>query len=182
MIPELSPEYGLLPAGRYRTTREEVRTRFVDGRSERRAKLWSDWEMAITLLGHHVPINAVWLHGTFLSDADQPQPVQCLYWVEDLELGKARLDPVSGPLLRAFAMPGEVRRIVGVQVDTQLVPWHCQPDPQDPDDYYAPYLQRRGMVDDLLQRVAAGPVGAARTRIDALPRRGYLEVIVDGYS
>ncbi|AWG52263.1 hypothetical protein P5V93_15035 [Mycobacteroides abscessus subsp. abscessus] len=182
MIPELDPEHGLLPAGRYRSTRDEIHARFVDGRDQRRAELWRHWELATTLLGHHVPINAAWLHGTFFSDSIEPQPVQSLYWAEDLELGKARLDPISGPLLGAFAMPGEVRRIVGVQVDTQLAQWHCQPDPQDSDDYYAPYLHRRGMLDDLLQRVASGPAGAARTRLDALPRRGYLEVIIDGYS
>lgn len=182
MIPGLSSEHGLLPAGRYRATREEVHARFVAGRGERRTTLWDHWELATTVLNQQVPINAAWLHGTFFSDADQPQPVQCLYWVEDLELGKARLDPVSGPLLRACSKPGQVHRVVGVQVDTQLVPWHCRPDPQEPDDYYAPYLQRRGMVDDLLQRIAAGPAGAARTRLDALPRRGYLEVIIDGYS
>jgi hypothetical protein len=182
VIPESSPEHGLLPAGRYRTTRDEICARFVTGRGERRTKLWGDWELATTLLGHHLPINAAWLHGTFFSDLTDPQPVQCLYWAEDLELGKARLDPVSGPLLRGFSMPGQVRRIVGIEVDTQLAPWHCQPDPQDPDDYYAPYLQRRGMLDDLLQRVVSGPAGAVRTRLDALPRRGYLEVIIDGYS
>ncbi|WP_235659390.1 hypothetical protein [Mycobacteroides abscessus] len=64
----------------------------------------------------------------------------------------------------------------------KLAHWRCQPDQQDSDDYYAPYLHRRGMLDDLLQRVASGPAGAARTRLDASPRRGYLEVIVDGYS
>ena len=182
MIPELSSEHGLLPAGRYRTTREEIHARVVTGRGARRAKLWGDWELATTLLGQHIPINAAWLHGTFFSDVPDPQRVQCLYWAEDLELGKARLNPVSGPLLRGFSKPGQVHKIVGVEVDTQLVPWHCQPDPQDPDDYYPAYLQRRGMLDDLLQRVASGPLGATRTRLDALPRRGYLEVIIDGYS
>ncbi|WP_228845060.1 DUF6932 family protein [Mycobacteroides abscessus] len=178
----MSSEHGLLPAGRYRATREEVHARFVQGRGECRTTFWDHWELATTVLNQQVPINAAWLHGTFFSDTDQPQPVQCLYWVEDLELERARLDPVSGPLLRAFSKPGQVHRVVGVRVDTQLVPWHCRPDPQEDDDYYAPYLQRRGMVDDLLQRITSGPAGAARTRLDALPRRGYLEVIIDGYS
>lgn len=86
MIPGLSSEHGLLPAGRYRATREEVHARFVQGRGECRTTFWDHWELATTVLNQQVPINAAWLHGTFFSDTDQPQPVQCLYWVEDLEL------------------------------------------------------------------------------------------------
>lgn len=108
--------------------------------------------------------------------------MQCVYWAEDHELGKARLDPVVAKVLRAFALPGEVRRGVGVKVDTALVAWHCQPDMRNRDEYFAQYTSRRGEVDDLLQRVPTGPRGAALGREDAVPRRGYVEVLIDGYS
>jgi hypothetical protein len=108
--------------------------------------------------------------------------VSCVYWAEDVELGKARLDRTSAIILQAFAQRGKVRRIIGVQVDTLLMAWHCQPDTSIGDRYQAPYLQRRGMVDDHLQRIRCGPRGSHPAREDALPRCGYVEVIVDDYQ
>ncbi|MBU8822786.1 DUF6932 family protein [Mycolicibacterium goodii] len=180
MLPELGPD-GMLPPGRYRVTQGEVQARFVDGRGQLRAELWRDWEVTTRMLGRRIPLNAAWLYGPFLSDADNPAVVQCVYWAEDYELGKARLDPAVAKLLRAFALPGEVRRAVGVKVDTALAAWHCQPDMRNRDEYFAQYTTRRGEVDDLLQRVASGPRGAAPVREDAVPRRGYVEVIIGGY-
>jgi hypothetical protein len=69
-----------------------------------------------------------------------------------------------------------------VQVDTQLLAWHCQPDPNTEDRYLTPYLERRGQVDDYLQRIRCGTRGSIPARDDALPRRGYVEVIVDDYQ
>ena len=180
MLPESGPD-GMLPPGRYRMTRDEVRARFVDGRGTQRAALWRDWEAATSLLGRTVAINAAWLHGAFLSNADQPPTVQCVYWAEDHELGKARLDPTAAKVLRAFALPGEVRRVVGVKVDTGLAGWHCRPDMRDRDERFAQYALRRGEIDDLLQRSSSGLRGAEPVREDAVPRRGYVEVIIGGY-
>ncbi|KAA1430673.1 hypothetical protein KV112_11575 [Mycolicibacter sp. MYC123] len=182
MIPELDPTHGLLPPGRYRATRIEVRQRFVDGRGAHRQRLWQDWESATNLLRRHVHVNAAWLYGQFLSDDPEPQVVSCAYWAEDLELAKAHLNPTSVHTLAAFAQRGKVRRIVGVQVDTQLLAWHCQPDPNTEDRYLTPYLERRGQVDDYLQRIRCGTRGSIPARDDALPRRGYVEVIVDDYQ
>ncbi|WP_343576929.1 hypothetical protein [Mycobacterium sp.] len=182
MIPELEPPGGLLPPGRYRATRVEVYQRFVDGRGEHRQRVWRDWESATSLLGRHVHLNACWLYGRFLSDDPEPEVVSCVYWAEDLELSKAQLDPASANILRAFAQRGTLRRIVGVQVDTSVVAWHCQPDPEIEDRYLPPYLERRGRVDDFLQRTRCGPMGSPPVREDALPRCGYVEVIVDDYQ
>lgn len=180
MLPEPGAN-GALPPGRYRATKDQVRARFVDGRGAQRVRLWRDWQSTTNLLTRHVRVNAAWLYGPFLSEAADPAVVHCVYWAEDLELGKAELDPTVKSLLRAYALPGQVRRLVGVQVDTQLAHWHCQPNPQVRDDYYAQYLSRRGYVDDLLQRIASDPLGMSRAREDALPRRGYVEVIIDDY-
>ncbi len=171
----------MLPPGRHRVTQDEIHTRFVDGRGQHRAALWEDWEAATSLLGRCVPLNAAWLYGPFLSDIDDPAAVQCVYWAEDHELGKARLDPAVANVLRAFALPGQIRRVVGVNVDTALVAWHCQPDMRNRDEYFAQYAKRRGEFDDLLQRVASGSRGASPAREDATPRRGYVEVIIGGY-
>lgn len=117
MLPDPGAK-GALPPGRYRATKDQVRARFVDGRGPRRARLWRDWQSVTNLLARHVRVNAAWLYGPFLSEAADPAVVHCVYWAEDLELGKAELDPTVKSLLRAFALPGQVRRLVGVQVDT----------------------------------------------------------------
>ena len=134
------------------------------------------------LLCRHVTVNAAWLYGQFVSDDPDPEILSCVYWAEDLELAKARLNPSSATILAAFAQRGKVRRTVGLQVDTYLMAWHCQPDTSIEDRYLAPYLQRRGWVDDHLQRMRWGPRGSPPSREDALPRRGYVEVIVDDYQ
>ncbi|MBV8180830.1 MAG: hypothetical protein JO045_18935 [Mycobacterium sp.] len=108
--------------------------------------------------------------------------MSCVYWAEDLELSKAHLDSASANILRAFAQRGMLRRVVGVRVDTLVVAWHCQPDTQIEDHYLPPYLERRGRVDDYLQRMRSGPTGSPPARDDALPRCGYVEVIVDDYQ
>lgn len=181
VIPELGPD-GVLPPGRYRATREQLRARFVDDRGPIRAELWRDWEVATNLLARHVHVNAAWMHGPFLSGDPDPPAVHCVYWAEDFELDKARLDIDAANLLRAFAVPGYVRRRVGLKVDTQIAGWHCQADPRASDNYYARYCKCRGQFDDLLQRLAVGSAGAAPARADAWPRRGYVEVIIDDYT
>ncbi|GAY19105.1 hypothetical protein [Mycobacterium sp. shizuoka-1] len=182
MIPDLDGSHGQLPPGRYRASRGELHDRFVDGRGAHRQQLWADWESATSLLCRHVTVNAAWLYGQFVSDDPDPEILSCVYWAEDLELAKARLNPSSATILAAFAQRGKVRRTVGLQVDTYLMAWHCQPDTSIEDRYLAPYLQRRGWVDDHLQRMRWGPRGSPPSREDALPRRGYVEVIVDDYQ
>jgi hypothetical protein len=129
-----------------------------------------------------VHVNAAWLYGPFLSDQLKPDVVSCVYWAEDLELSKAHLDPASANILRAFAQRGTLRRVAGLQVDTFLVAWYCQPDAQIEDHYLPGYLERRGRVDDYLQRMRYRPTGSPPVREDALPRCGYVEVIVDDYQ
>lgn len=119
MIPELGSG-GALPPGRYRATREQLQATFVEGWGKARADLWRDWSTATNLLGRYVHVNAAWLYGPFLSEATTPETLHCVYWAEDLELDKARLDDTARNLLRAFAVPGEVRRMVGLNVATQL--------------------------------------------------------------
>jgi hypothetical protein len=144
-----------------------------------RALLWRDWTSATNLLGRYVHLNAAWLYGPFLSTAAQPQTVNCLYWAEDVELDKAFLDATAARFLRVFAVPGHIRRLTGLKVDTHVAAWHCQPDLKARDDRYDRYTQHRGTMDDLLQRTVTTGVA---TRADAWPQRGYVEVIIDDYT
>ena len=181
MISELGPG-GALPPGRYRVTRDQLHAAFVDGRGGHRADLWRDWRTATNLLGRYVHINAAWLYGPFVSDATTPESLHRVYWAEDLELDKARLDNAGRNLLRAFASPGQVRRMVGLNVNTQLAAWHCQPDLSARDHRYEQYTKDRGTMDDLLQRIVSGPDSVGLGRANAWPQRGYVEVIVGDYT
>ena len=178
VIPQIGPDE-TLPPGRYRATRDELHTRFVDGHDPMRALLWRDWTSATNLLGRYVHLNAAWLYGPFLSTAAQPRTVNCLYWAEDVELDKAFLDATAARFLRVFAVPGHIRRLTGLKVDTHVAAWHCQPDLKARDDRYDRYTQHRGTMDDLLQRAVTAGVA---TRADAWPQRGYVEVIIDDYT
>lgn len=171
----------MLPPGRYRATSDEVYARFVAGRGEHRAQLWRDWESATNVLARQIPLNAVWLHGPFVSDAPAPEMVQCVYWAEDVEVNSAGANPRVKRVLSTFAMPGKVRQALGMKVDTRLLHWHCQPDMRYRDEYYATYTMFRGELDDRVQRVTTGMRGAEPVREDAFPRRGYVEVIIGDF-
>lgn len=181
VLPELGPD-GMLPPGRYRATGDELHARFVAGRGERRAQLWRDWMSATKVLGRLVPVNAVWLHGSFVSDAPAPEWVQCVYWAEDVEVNSAGVKPPVAKALSAFAAPGKVHEALGVKVDTRLLHWHCQPDMRFRDEYYATYTMFRGEMDDQVQRVASGLRGSEPAREDAFPRCGYVEVIIRDFT
>jgi hypothetical protein len=171
----------MLPPGRYRATSDELYARFVDGQGERRAELWRDWTSATHVLGRLVSVNAAWLHGAFISDAPAPELVQCIYWAEDVEVNSAGVNPPVAKALGVFAVPGKVREVLGVKVDTRLMHWHCQPDMRYRNEYYATYTKFRGEIDDRVQRVSTSMRGAEPVRDDALPRRGYVEVIIGDF-
>ncbi|ASW99448.1 hypothetical protein CKJ56_04910 [Mycobacterium intracellulare subsp. chimaera] len=181
MIPPLTNPTGVLPLGRYPATVDEIRQTFVDNKAARRQEVWDDWNKATALLRSHVPVCAVWLSGSFLTQKDEPDDVDCVYWVEDTEISRARLNRVSAAVIDIFAQKDALRNLVGLRVDTFIVPWHCSPDPAVATIATASYFQNRGHWDDFWQRMRSGAKGAQAVRADALPRRGYLEVILDGF-
>ncbi|TQR82647.1 hypothetical protein D8S82_31040 [Mycobacterium hodleri] len=133
------------------------------------------------MLRSHIPICAVWLSGSFLTQKDEPDDVDCVYWAEDLEINNARANPVSAAVVDIFAQKDALRTAVGLRVDTFVVPWNCCPDLAIATIATTTYFQNRGHWDDFWQRMRSGAKSAPAVRADALPRRGYLEVIFDGF-
>ncbi len=182
MIPKLDHATGYLPVGRYPATVSEVEAQFVTGRSPRRSEVWGHWQQATELLRSHVEVLSAWIGGSFLSVTDEPDDIDCVYWVEDLELSKAGLNPDSHAILGAFARQKVIRQTLELRVDTFLVPWHCQENLSElSSDYSQVYYRQRGYWDDFWQRRRSGGKYDPPRREDALPRRGYLEVMLDGY-
>nr|WP_245843054.1 hypothetical protein [Mycolicibacterium vulneris] len=172
----------MLPVGRFPATVGEIEARFVDGKSNRRAEVWSDWQKATTILRQHVEICAVWLSGSFFTSKDEPDDIDSVYWAEDVKLNTAALQPASAQVIGMFAQKDAVRNTVGLRVDTFVVPWNCCPDTSVATPVTWEYWRGRGHWDDFWSRIRTGPKGAPAVRTDALPRRGYLEVIVDGFK
>ena len=174
-------ENGQLPMGRWACTPEEVRRAFVDfnANSEVRAKLWSDWEDLLAALRYAVgEVAACWMAGSFLTDKAQPGDIDCV-WLIDAKIwidGMRSATPETKQFLKRCAT-GEIKGIDGMEIDSYVLEW--QPSPgAELNIHSSGYLQMRGYWDDLWVRVRDG----SDRRLGSIPRRGYLEVVLDGYK
>lgn len=169
---------GELPLGRWPATAAEVAGRFVEGQSPHRAKLWDDWRrLTSALQGAIGKLAAAWLSGSFFTEKEVPGDVDCLYIIDiDVVLAaRHHPDPRVAQLFQVVAN-NETKATFGLSVDTFVLTWTPTPGVLRP-AHAETYLQDRGYWDDLWSRQrSTGP------REDSLPRRGYVEVIIDGYS
>jgi hypothetical protein len=117
-----------------------------------------------------------WLSGSFLSPKAEPDDVDCVYVVP-----APGIEALSGRDRRVFGLFSwnRLRAETGLRVDAFVLPWPLIPGvdrkPQD-----SVYHQDRGYWDDLWQRRRSGPKDSPSPPEDALPRRGYVEVVLDG--
>jgi hypothetical protein len=181
LIPALDATTGALPVGRYPVSLAEIHDEFVAGKAPAREKVFNDWQKATALLRQHVPLLAAWVGGSFVTSKAEPDDIDCVYWVDYMELSSARLRPASARMVEVFANH-ELRKLVGLQVDTFVIAWYCCPDTSQAMPHTWDYWSMRGHWDDFWSRMRSGPKGAPVVRDDALPRRGYLEVIFDGFK
>lgn len=172
-LPPLSVA-GRLPLGRWPATIDEVRSTFVVGKSERRRKLWADWEELTEAVRETVGIvPAVWMGGSFLTDRVEPGDVDSVYVIESRHMLGARADPRRAKFIQTVADNG-AKKFFGLQIDSFVLEWT----PRSGTAIVHPeYLMFRGYWDDLWSRERCED-----DREESIPRRGYLEVIVDGYS
>ncbi|MFF2454095.1 DUF6932 family protein [Isoptericola sp. NPDC058082] len=182
MIPEFDANTGALPVGRFPATIPEIRAALVEPFPlPRREELWEEWLDATTILASHVRIACAWLGGSFLTTKPEPGDIDVVYWVEDTELQRAAADATTASALQTFTTPGWLHG-VGLRVDAYVVPWvsNGTAAPRGPEDMQ--YLRQRGYWDDLWLRLRSGAKGAPPSRLDSIPRRGYLEVNLDGHE
>ncbi len=184
-IPSLTSE-GFLPLGRYAATADETHDRYVTPypAANPRHKIWGDWLTVTDLLHQAVgSVSAAWLGGSFLSDKDEPDDIDCLYVVPAANLAAVAGKPEAKVLqLLTDHGPTGLQQTYGLRVDSYLLPWPLNPHngPQTSDDYA--YVQSRGYWDDFWQRRRSGGKMDTPKPEDGLPRRGYVEVILDGYT
>lgn len=177
MLPNLDPLSGCLPHGRFQATADEVAAQYAT--NEHRIALWSQWLAATEVLRGAVLVSSAWLGGSYFSTKDEPGDIDCVY-VVDVE--RIELLEDSGRALLQFFANNQLRNVFGYQIDSFLLAWQSNPTtaPRGPQDYQ--YLQARGYWDDLWSKMRTGNKNSQPTRLDSLPRRGYLEVMLDGYS
>lgn len=192
-LPALDPVSGLPPAGRFPATLAEVDARFVTdaqfaGSSTRRL-IWDSFVLAKDLLLGAVAVPVVWLSGSFLSSRPDPADIDCTFFVslESYTAASAADQQIVDSFVRRFAaVPGgPLLPAHGIpRVDSYVLPWMSDPAPS----IYTPseYTVSRGYWDDWWSRYRSpptlSPTTAAPARDETFPRRGYLEVELDGYN
>lgn len=167
---------GVLPLGRWPATVGEIETAFVTGQSAKRQEAWNDWLELTDALRDVVTLPAAWLGGSFFTDKDEPGDLDSVYVIE-WAVAKAALlspDPRRAQLVQAVA-DNQVKAIFGLSVDSFILEWWPTPGPKA-HAWTRGYRERRGYWDDLWSRRRSSD-----PRRDAVPSRGYVEVIFDGY-
>lgn len=178
MLPQFDAANGALPSGRYAVTTGAFASQFADISDHRKA-IWHEWEAATALLREHIKVCAAWIGGSYLTTKESPNDIDCLYIVDADHIED--LSDESRRMLEAFA-GGHRLFAAGLRVDSYVLPWVSNSTPQRANEQVRGYHEWRGYWDDLWSKMRSGPKGSAPTRLDSHPRRGYVEVILDGYS
>lgn len=183
VIPNIDLSTGHIPPGRYRTTLDETRAFFVDATSfggTQRAAIWEEWLEVTAALRAVVPVISVWLSGSFISAKQGPSDLDCTYWIDVADLAAVQADPQKNTQLGAFFQNGWLKT-QGLRVDPYLGTWRPIIDPVTRMSEDDAYYWGRGHWDDFWQRARSAP-GTPASRLDTFPRRGYLEVELDGHT
>lgn len=169
-------EDGALPLGRWPATIEEIEASYVTGLSEKRKQVWSDWlELTAALREVLGSVPAAWLSGSFLTDKAEPGDIDCVYLVEwNVMRALPAVDPQRAAFVELVAS-SRVKEHLGLAVDSFVLEWWPRAGTRRV-AWTARYLEDRGYWDDLWSRQRSSD-----PRLDGMPRRGYLEVILDGY-
>jgi len=176
------------PAGRILASLPFIESEFVSdaqyAASATRKSLWGEWQAAVQLLQSVVPVAAVWLSGSFISSKTDPEDVDAVFWVRDDLLEAARAaDARNASVIAAFSQGrGVFEHLTGLRVDTYLCAWRPNPTVAPRDWRDTEYQTQRGYWDDFWLRHRSGTKTDPPVPEDALPRRGYFEVLIDGYD
>lgn len=185
MLPALDTQTGLLPLGRYGVTLDDIKLHYVDAAqfqaSTTRAEIWQHLESATAGIRSVVPVVCVWIGGSFLTDKMDPDDIDLVYWCQDVLVDQVVADPQAALLLQMFAL-NQVRAQTGLRVDTRYCKWHLYPEADRAQSAeHQSYVLNRGYWDDFWMRKRSGAKTDPPQIADALPRRGYFEVTLDGF-
>lgn len=186
----LDPTTGYPSVGRLRCSLEEIKAEFVDhprfAQSATRCSVWEDFETALSLLSGGVLVHAVWLAGSFVSSKLDPNDIDAVFVINARNLAarsEADRKVVASFSERTCDPLGNVVRAHGLKVDSFLLQWAPIPEVDLQGDLsHVQYVASRGYWDDFWCRNRNGQKHHPPTWRDALPARGYLEVIVHAFT
>ena len=184
MIPPLIQTTGLLPLGRHVCSADEVEVGFVKDRafagSATRAAIWNDWNDALATLQSAVTVHAAWIGGSFTTSKLDPGDIDVTFIINGANM--RHRSAAEQQIITLFDGRHQVEAVLGLKVDSYVIPWECLPASLPGVNYVQDYYLRvRGYWDDWWQRAPQTPKGSPPVPGASLPRRGYLEVLVDEY-
>lgn len=176
MIPEFA-ESGELPRGRFCTDPDEVEQVLVKADqftgSGTRSQVWSDFLDVVALVKRkRVRVPAAFISGSFVSTKLDPSDVDTSIIVD--------VSRVTNPATyQAVLQIARQTKHNQLRVDAFLIPW--SPDGSQA-GAHPDYPAHRGIWDGFWQRSVPKSDRSPMMRSHAMPKRGYLEVLLDGYS
>ena len=177
MIPALTSE-GDLPRGRFCASLNDVETRFVGDaaydNSTTRSQVWSDFNDLVDLVRRlRVRVPAAFVGGSFITSKIDPSDVDVALFFDQSKITN------PGTFANLAQIVDDPKGALGLQVDAFLIPWH--PDGTELGGNHPAYATERSRWDDFWQRKVAKADRNPPQRWHAMPVRGYVEVIIDGY-
>jgi hypothetical protein len=175
LIPDFE-QSGNLPRGRFCTTVQEVHDELVKGRgfaaSTTRDSVWEDFTLLVDLIRRkRVRVPAAFIGGGFVTKSLNPDDIDAAILIDTSRI----TNPSTLTAVRQIVSNPKAQ---GLKVDAFLIQWH----PDGTENGRDPsYLASRGKWDDFWQRDVAKADRVPPQRSHAMPVRGYLEVILDGY-
>jgi hypothetical protein len=167
---------GNLPRGRFCATVQEVHDVLVKGpdfaASTTRDSIWDDFTLLVDLIKRkRVRVPAAFIGGGFVTKALNPGDIDAAILIDTSKI-------TNQTTLTAVRQIVSNPKAQGLKVDAFLIQWH----PDGTEDGGDPsYLASRGKWDDFWQRDVPKADRIPLQRSHAMPVRGYLEVILDGY-
>ena len=189
-IPELAD--GALPPGRHRCTQEEFEQRFVAAEdyagSRTRPVIWQHWQAAVNLLQSAAKVHVAWIGGSFTTVKPGPRDIDVTFMINEEDW--LSRDAADRTVIESFqlrvkdALTGRTVPRHGLLVDSFIVKWTPHQPLSDGtlSAEYESYAADRGYWDDWWSRRRESKKTEKPVRTDALPRRGYLEVLFDEYE
>jgi hypothetical protein len=174
--------HGALPLGRWTVSVDEASTYVATPDAGRRGDLWREWWTLVDAVRAAVgAVPACWLAGSFLTSKVTPGDLDCVFVLRRDQVEATHSDPAKSALMEVVGN-NRVKQVLNLAVDTFVLEWWPRPGPHPGSNEHRrqAYLENRGYWDDLWLRDRHR--GAAHVAASGIPTRGYLEVIVDGYS
>lgn len=168
----------LLPPGRVRAELDEIRKTW--GFNDHRRALLDELETFVDVLRTVIPVNALWLSGSYLTGKENPNDIDAVFLVDHDRI--ARLESDASRRILTVEGLRILARTFSLRIDPYLLPWRARPATAVDDDVDRNCLRIRGYWDDFWMRMRTVPKGSTPTRQCALPRRGYVEVIIDDFT